>query len=355
MKNLRYLLGLGTLLMMSCEKDLVVKDAPDFDVSTESTSYKVGQRVTFTFTGEADLISFYSGQNLNDYAYREGRVLKLDSLGAQLSFSTSVQTGTQANQLSVLASNNFNGDYSSLVSVKSATWIDITERFKLATTATFTTSTAQDLTDLIVAGKPLYLAFRYTTKPQAVNGLARIWAIQSLTLTSKSVFNGTNPLLNDQIYAGFRIVDEDPVNTPSRSQVATGRVTLQGNVYKDPKDPIYDPKNPIYDPANPIYDPKSELYQPTAVRPAFVPYDPNSPYNDPQRETWAVSAPLFTDMVDLGPDHSIAVQGIRSPQATDFSFIYTKPGTYKAYFVASNVTKDQRKDVVKELSITVTP
>lgn len=355
MKNLKYLLGLSTLLIMSCERELVVKEAPDFDVITETTTYKAGQPVLFDFSGEADLITFYSGQPYNDYAYREGRVLKFDSLGASLSFSTSVQSGTQPNQLSVLASTDFTGNYSNLASVKSATWIDITNRFKLATSATFIASTPQDLSDLIVAGKPLYIAFRYITKPQAVNGLARIWSIQGLTLTSKSVFNGANPVLNDQIYAGFRIVDEDTVNAPSQSLVAPSRVTLQGNLYKDPKDPIYDPKNPIYDPTNPIYDPKSELYQPTAVRPEFVPYDPNSPYNDPMRETWAISAPLFTDKVDLGPDRSIAVQGIRSPQATEFSYVYSNPGTYTAYFVASNVTKDQRKDVVKELTITVTP
>lgn len=348
-----YLLGLSLLMLTSCERDLVVKNAPSFDVTTASTSHKAGQPVLFNFSGAADMIYFYSGQIYNDYEFREGRMLNFKDQGATLSFSSSMDFGTQDNQLTILASNDFDGKYGSLASVKSATWKDITSRFKLSTNNKFLPSTEQDVSDLIVPGKPLYIAFKYITKPQAVNGLARAWSIQGLTLKSKEKFNEVNPELSDQTYAAFRIVDQDTVNTPSRSSATSTRLTLYGNVYQDPKDPKYDPKNPIYDPANPIYDPKSVLYKPGAVRPEFVPYNPNSPYNDPLRETWAVSAPLFTDKVDLGPDRSIAVQGIRSPQATDFSYTYNKPGTYKAYFVASNATKDQRKDTVKEVSITI--
>lgn len=353
MKNLIYLLGLSVLVLTSCERDLVVKDAPRFDVTTASTSHKAGEPVVFNFNGEADMIYFYSGQVYNDYEFREGRVLNLKDQGATLSFSSSVEFGTQTNQLAILASNNFDGNYGSLASVKAATWKDITSRFKLSTNNKFLASTEQDVSDLVTPGKPLYIAFKYITKPQAVNGLARAWSIQGLTLKSKELLDGKNLELTDQTYAAFRIVDQDTANAPSRSLVTTSRVTLYGNVYKDPKDPKYDPENPIYDPKNPIYDPESDVYNAAAVRPEFVPYDPNSSFNDPTTETWAVSAPLFTDKVDLGPDHSIAVQGIRSPQATDFNYTYNKPGTYKAYFVASNATKDQRKDTVKEITITV--
>lgn len=355
MKISNYLAGLSLFFLLSCEKELPVKEAPDFEVTTDATTYKVGQEVLFKFSGDADLISFYSGQVYNDYGYRNGRVLESTTGGANLSFTSSVQSGTQANQLTVLASNDFNGNYSSLASVKAATWVDITSRFKLGTSATFLASTVQDISDLIVAGKPIYIAFKYVTKPQAVNGLAQTWMIQALSLTSTTLLNNANPVLTDQALAGFRIVQEDSVNTPSRSLVTSTRVTLLGNVYKDPKDPIFNPANPIFDPNNPIYNPKSELYNPTAVRPTFVPYDPASPYNDPLRETWAVSKPLSTTKVDLGPDWSVPVRGIRNPKALDYRFTYTRAGTYKVYFVASNNTKDDRKEVVKELNLTIEP
>lgn len=355
MKITKYIACLSLFFLLSCEKELLVQQAPDFEVTTTAATYKVGQEVVFKFTGEADMISFYSGQVYNDYNFREGRVMQFNPEGANLSFTSSVQGGTQANQLTVLASSNFNGNYSSLASVKAATWTDITSRFTLGTTATFLASTSKSISDLLVTGKPIYIAFRYVTKPQAVNGLARTWMIQGFTVTSNTGLNNVNPILKDQPYAAFTIVQEDSVNTPSRSALTSTRVTLLGNVYKDPKDPIFDPANPIFDPQNPIYDPTSVLYDRTAVRPTYVPYDPTSPYNDPAREIWAVSKPINTDKVDLGPDWSIPVRGIRNPKALEYRYTYTTAGTYKVYFVASSNTKDDKKEVVKELNITIEP
>ena len=124
---------------------------------------------------------------------------------------------------------------------------------------------------------------------------------------SSVLFNSAEVTITDQANAGFRIVDLEPVNAPSRSTITTSRISLLGNFYKDPADPIFDPANPIYDPANPIYDRESALYNPNAVRPTFIPYDPNSPYNDPHTETWAVSKPIMVDQVDLGPDWSRSI------------------------------------------------
>jgi hypothetical protein len=343
MKITNYLAGLSLFLLLSCEKGLPVRNTPSFDVSTAASTFKVGQEVLFKITGEADVISFYSGQVYNDYNFRDGRVMQFNPQGANLSFTSSVQGGTQTNQLAVLASTNFDGNYSSLASVKAATWTDITSRFTLGTSVTFLASTSKSITDLIVPGKPIYIAFKYVTKPQAVNGLARTWMIQGFNVTSSTLVNNVGPILLDQPYAAFRIVQEDSVNTPARSSLTSTRVTLLGNVYKDPKDPIFNPANPIYDPLNPIYDPTSPLYDRTAVRPTYVPYDPASQYNDPAREVWAVSQPAYTDKVNLGPDWSIPVRGIRNAQALEYRYTYTTAGTYKVYFVASNNTKDEKK------------
>src|SRR5690606_23183418 len=158
--------------------------------------------------------------------------------------------------------------------------------------------------------------------------------IQTFTLTSNTQFNGANVLITDQARAGFAIVDEDPVNTPVRSQITATRVSLLGNVYKDPDDPIYNSDNPIYDPENPIYDPESPEYLPGSKDPEFVPYDPESPYNEPLREHWAISRPLYTHEVDLGPDRSLPVKGIRNDAVTEYRHVYKQAGTYRAYFIA---------------------
>jgi hypothetical protein len=357
--KLRYYIMLFALLAMaSCKKNLVVKDAPDFSVSTDSATYKAGTPVTFNIKGGADVISFYSGEVLHDYAFKDGRQVDVSGQGVIMSFTNGVYLGSQANQFSILYSTDFDGNYGSLASVKLATWTDITSRFVLATTAssTPTTSTSNDISNLLVAGKPLYIAFKYKNLPQVANGFSRQWMVQSFTLLSNAQFNGAPVTIANQIHMGFRIVDENPVNAPARSQITTTRITLYGNVYKDPNDPLFDPTNIIYDPANPIYNPYSASYISSAVRPVFVAYDPTSPYNDPQSENWAVSAPITLGKVELGNDRSVIVRSsVYAVKPTSYAYIYKNPGTYKAYFLTSNNTLDDSKQVVKAIDITITP
>jgi len=356
MKFKYYNMLAGVLLMASCDKEIVT-EAPAFDVKTETITYKVGQEIKFDIKGgDAHVISFYSGEVLHDYALKEGRVIDVKGAGATMAFQSSVQVGTQANQLTVLASTDFSGDYSTLAKVKAATWKDITSRFKLGTSTAFLASGTIDISDLMLAGKPIYFAFKYVTKPQVANGLARQWFIQTFAITSIAKLDNTIALnLTDQASAGFRIVDENKENAPVRSSITSTRITLYGNVYKNPADPIYDSANPIFDPLNPIYDPRSPSYLPTAVRPIYVPYDPASPYNDPLSEHWAVSKPINAEKVDLGPDWSTSIKGISNPKLDVYRYTYTKAGTYKAVFVASNNSIDNVKQVVKEITLTITP
>lgn len=360
MKFKYYNMLLGVLLMASCDKGLVVPEAPNFDVSTAAATYKAGQEITFNIKGgDAHIISFYSGETLKDYAFRDGRAIDVSGGGVTMEFQNSVQVGTQANQLSFLYSKDFNGDYSSLAKVKAATWTDITSRFTpLATAAAFAPAaiSPKDISDLIVPGKPIYFAFKYVTKPQAVNGLARQWFIQTFAVKSTAKLDGTIPLvITDQPSAGFRIVDENKATAPARASVTSTRVTLYGNEFVDPTLAKFNPANPIFDPLNPIYDPTSPTYSPTAVRPTYVPYDPASPFNDPLSEHWVVSKPIKVEKVDLGPDRSTSIKGISNAVMVEHRYTYAKPGTYKAVFVASNNSIDDEKKVVKEITLIITP
>lgn len=361
MKLIYYSVLLGLLTVASCQKKLAVKDAPDFSVATEGTSFKANTPVTFNITGSADIISFYSGELFREYEYRNGREIDISGKGLTLSFKTSVAAGspagTQADQFSILMSTDFSGNYKDLASVKAATWKNVTDSFKLATNATFITTKTVDLSQFVLPGKPIFFALKYMNKPQIANGFARQWLVESFTLNSKDTLsNGTSVNIANQGTIGFRIVDENFVNAPSRSSVSPTRVTLYGPVYKNPNDPLFNPDNPIFNPKNPIYNPDSTAYVIGAKVPIFVPYDPASPYNDPQSEIWAVSAPITTGKINLAMDKSIAVRSsIYAAKPTSYKYTYKVPGTYKAYFVASNNTIDESKEVVKELTITVTP
>ena len=360
MKFRYYIILFALIAIVSCQKKLVVKDTPNFSVSIVDsvTTYKAGTPITFNIQGSADIISFYSGEISHDYAFKDSKQVDVAGKGLTLNFKSGVTTGTQPDQFSILFSTDFNGDYKDLASVKAATWRNITDSFTLGTSGTLVASKTADLSSFVVAGKPIYFALKYITRPQATNGLARQWLIESFTLNSKDTLsNGAVINIADQVHAGFRIVDENAVNAPARSQVTSTRVTLYGNVYKQASDPIFDPNNPIFDPENPIYNPDSTAYVAGAVRPEFVPFDPNSPYNDPLSENWAVSAPIVIDKVELGNDKAIAVRSsIYTAKPAEYKYTYKNPGTYKAYFVASNNTIDETSgQIVKEIDITITP
>jgi hypothetical protein len=105
MKLKIYSIVAAALLMASCEKPTLEAEAPVFDVNTEKATYKVGEIIKFMIIGgESQNISFYSGELLKDYNSRTGRVVDVVGAGANLTFSSSVQLGTQADQLSLLAS-----------------------------------------------------------------------------------------------------------------------------------------------------------------------------------------------------------------------------------------------------------
>lgn len=357
MKLKIYSMVAAALLMASCEKPTISADTPTFDVSAEKNTYAAGESVKFIITGgETQNVSFYSGELLKDYSSKEGRVADIAGAGATLAFTSSVQLGTQANQVSLLASTNFNGDYSSVAKLKAATWVDITSRFKLGITTALLASGTVDVSDLILAGKPIYFAFRYNTMKQAINGVGRQWFIQSFTLNSTKLLENTLALtIADQASAGFRIVDDLKDKAPALSSITATRLTLQANTYLYAGLPQFDAANPIFDSKNPIYDPLAPGYQPSAVYKPFVPFDPASPYNDPDSEHWAVSKAITIDKVDLGPDWSTAIKGLTNPVISEFRYTYLKAGTYKATFVAANGNIDQQKVVTKEVSITITP
>ncbi|GAB3912712.1 DUF5017 domain-containing protein [Mucilaginibacter boryungensis] len=315
------------ILTASCNKDHLQKPGePSFDVTTDATTYKAGQTITFNINCDADIVAFYSGEPQKEFDYRNGRIIDNSDGGAKLSFNSGVSGGTQGTlsatappQLAVLASTDFNGQYD-YANVTKATWTDITARFKYATTATLITSTSVDVSDLLVAGKPIYFAYKYITKPQAINGTARSWFLEAFTLVSKKNIGTTNipvnPTIVNQILAGFRIVDQNPTTAPARSSVSSSRVTLLGNLY----DPV------------------------------------NDPGNDPQSENWAVSTAINTASINLGNDKSVAIKDQeKSTPLTNYTFSYAQPGTYKATFVASNNTVNSTKEVVKQIVLTITP
>lgn len=308
MKLKYYCVILLVIFTASCKKDLAVNQGvPDFDVTVESNTYKVNDKIQFNFSGTANTISFFTGEIGKDYEFKDGRVVTAGALTA--SFQSAVSDGSQADQLSVLASTDFNGDYENFQGIKSATWTNIASRFTLGTTATFLASGITDISDLKVEGKPLYIAYKYVTKPQTTNGAARTWMIQNFVLSTNTdigaltVANMTN--------VGFHIINEDSATAISRSAVSATRLTMLGNTF-------------------------------TATE-------------DPSLETWAITTAFEVHNFDNGPDRPIAIKGPLDAERVSYTYAYKQPGTYKAYFVTSNHNVFDQIQTVKEVTLTITP
>lgn len=297
-----------SMAVQSCSKELEVNGGtPDLKVSIEGKSFRAGEPVKFNFTGNAGLISFYSGEVFHDYAFKDGRVLEPGKLS--LSFNTNVQYGTQANQFSVQASTDFNGNYASFDNVRAATWTDITSRFAIGTGTTYVPSGIKDITDLTKEDKPLYIAFRYIYRPSAANGLRRTWRVQNFKLISTTTSLG-DQTIGDMTSAGFTLVDQSPAEEPAASTITATTVTLVG----------------------------------TAKTPSLL-----------TSENWIITKGFVSGAIDLGPDRPVPVKAIADAKMTSYAYTYTKPGNYKVYFVASNANINNSKETVQELTLTIEP
>ncbi|MBO9151533.1 DUF5017 domain-containing protein [Chitinophaga sp. GCM10012297] len=310
LKYIAIVLCLGIVAAACGEKDAVV--APDFNVTgyevtaiTDSAGNAVNQ-VTFSFSGDAQIISFYSGVLGNDYDYREGRTLDINAILS--SFSTTLNNGAQEDQLSVLVSSDFNGTYD-IGNIRAATWTDITGRFTLNTrnASASLPSGTKDIKDLHVEGKPFYYAFRYVCKPQSEFGANSTWRIRAFSLESQTDLG--NASLATLTNADWHLVNEGSIVDPNRGAVieSSGAIRFNGNHLN----------------------------------------------KEVETESWAISKGFELTKTDMGPDRPIAIKSVINPRLTTYAFNYTTAGTYKVAFVASNTSYEGHSGVVREIEVKI--
>lgn len=302
-KLLVYLMALSPLLIASCDDPLDISLPQDFEVTTEKTTYRAGEEIEFQFSGDPDIITFYPGELGNDYNFKDGRIVPPGEVS--LTFENRVMYGTQADQFSVLVSSDFSGARN-IDAIKSATWQDITDRFTLPTVDDYVSVGTTDITDLVVEGKPLYLTFRYIFDP--AKGSPRTWNIRNLALNSTTTL-GTSTIAT-HLTGGFELFYWGPKETSGRSSIASGSITLRSNAAGNTND---------------------------------------------YTEDWCVSEAFNLGTKDMGPDRPIKVKGNSDAITESTTYTYSEPGTYKAYFVATNATIKDQGTIVKEINIEITP
>jgi hypothetical protein len=286
---------LSIVLMTSCSEDTV--SIPDFNVSTESATFKVGEEVVFKFTGDPDNISFYSGMEGFRYDSIGKPIAQYPSPSLEFYSSTRVGPGTikllMTSDLTELTTEN----------IGSINWIDISDRANFAAIASYTPSGKIDLSDLIEVGKPVRFAFKFDG-PTSTTTLPPVWNINQFNL-----------------YATFLSGNTATVQTISSLQWSVFDVKNQKTTW--------------------------------AVSSTNLRIDAGA-RNEPENEDWVVcnSVDLMSkiDVYEFG----VPLKNITT-KLTEYKYAYTKPGTYKATFVGANTTVYGSKQLAKSLIITIEP
>ena len=280
------------VVLASCNKELSIKPL-SFNVTTSSTSYKVGDTVHFSFTGNPDFISFYSGEDGFDYANRERTLAEGKP---QLQFTSYAQYGVQVNTLQLMVSTDFTGTYDP-ASIAKATWTDVTSRAKLSTGADNTPSGIVDLSDILAQKKPVFIAFKYTG---VTGSTQKTWTIKTLTLNLLKTNNKVLPI-TDIASAGWKQVDiKNPAAVWSISaaqlRIAGGGVAVADN------------------------------------------------------EDWVISKLLYLNQVL--PDVAVPIKNI-TQNFSSFDYVFSAPGTYKVVFMAANASADKQQTSTQEIVLTI--
>jgi len=311
-KSIIIILGLFFMgiFLFSCEERIL--ETAQFDVQTDSTSYKKGKAVIFNFKGNAHNIVFWSGEKGHNYTYKNRTVEQ--GVLQTVQFTSLAGAGTQNSNLAVMISSDFNGTYDTTNIVK-ATWTDITSRAVLSSNATSgagasTSSGAVNITDLGSAdNKPVYFAFHYVSPSNTL--IPRQWTISAFTVVNTLADGTANTVAANLANAGF-----------------------QGINVRDPT--------------------HQWAFTPTVLNPTsmtIIPGGVGAPVND----DWAISVPLKLNTVSL-VDYGVPVISITTlSPPTSYSYLFTVAGTYKVTFYAFNEDLNDTNGIVKELTITIRP
>jgi len=308
-------------------------DNPTFDVLSTNVVINVGDTLAFDFKGNADIVTFYSGEFGNVYEHKD-RIERPFEGNLKISFTTSVQNSYTIDpfprELDVFISSDFNGDlnYANIVS-ESSKWGNISDEFTFPLTSANGTVNAVpisanapngelDITELVEIGKSFYIAFRYKTVNRMATNTghtrnAREWRVDALSLINEHS-EGSSVLMS-QSSAGWQFVnraDSEIETGRGGSLNSTGRISIRGN------------QQTTYQPGEGI-------------------------------EVWAISNPISTGMAKTEPDRGVTIKNISRNRLESYTHVYNKPGVYKAVFVAANSNIYGHESVAKEVNVIVNP
>ena len=314
--------GAGKLYSRSLEfnvTDFVQKEP--FDVQATALTVNAGEAVTFTFSGTAAGICFYSGEKFHDYAYSDH-----DRTEAfKMSFKHAIAAGTQNNHPYIKVSSDYNGKMTE-ADILAATWKDISNHFTFATenlgsdnpiTSSlanyekyFVDSGEYDLSPEFESADSIYIAMFWHADQYDAN------LLNTRTVSYITRFRVGEWEMSP---SGLTFVwDAGKWDGVSASNVPQWQTPKTSNGVPD----------------YPAFRFMSD-FRPTA-----------------DRDAYAVANKAFKQ-TNYGPDRPETVQSATEETPATWSYTYTEPGTYQAVFVASCPTLSGDKTETRIFTITV--
>ena len=305
----------AALVAVACEDDQSVS-VPTFEVSADKATVRVGERAVFNFEGNADIITFYSGEDGSSWNYREtNRILPASMY---MSFSIKTSSGTEGYpnpaRLPLYYSTDFSGNYT-LEDLQNATWVEVTDLFKMPTDVgqqVYSGSVCID--SFYEESETIYLAMFYQVdafKSSAAGGKGNgrtQWNVMSFFI--EGVAEHDSAVLYENATAGWTFVyQEGFAETPEANMpdISSSRILFRSE------------------------------FKPTT-----------------NNAVWCVSGALKKrEVVDLGYDRPMPIKSYADPTMTTFHHIYEEPGEYTATFLGVNASVYGREEVVRHVNVSV--
>jgi hypothetical protein len=301
--------------VLSCSKKLHL-DSLSFAAEAANADLAAGDTTVFSFTGNPDFITFYSGEPGHRYAYKD----RISASGMPiLQFTSARANGNQPHSLSLLVSEDFPGvavgdTIATLASIAGATWTDITGRAVLST-GTAVASGNIDLSDFSKDGKPVYIAFKYI-------GTAGT-TYSKWTITKFSV---TNYLADSTSYA---LANMNAYNTAIPNYAGTS-----------------------YSPGWVAYTVTNTYHWVVSTSSLLITGATSAAAATAGSEDWAIIGPI--DLHKVTPDFGVPIKMISENMSKfPYTYQYMVPGSYTAVFLATNANPDGQDSVVRQVPITV--
>jgi len=300
MKKIVYLIMIVCVLA-SCQKNAVT--TPNFNITISNDTFKVGDTVTFNFSGNATYVSFFSGEPNHQYQYSQRTLLNGKTFIQFYSYKKDTSS-LQPDTLQLLVSKNLVA-YNSKA-IDSANWFDITNRAKLAIGPDTTYSGMIDVSDLVAPDSTFYFAFRRAQPKSTAKTIH--WAITNFNMS-----------IHQSDSSWYSIISMKNAGWSSLNLVG-------GSVFK-------------------------WTVSPNSTNPIALISGPTAGINNQATDDWILTKAF--QPINVSRDTGMNVEYLTTYIYPTFRYVYKTSGTYTATFLGINANTYDSKQAVRSVKVTI--